>query len=299
MKLPHNNLATLLRENPSISATWIDCQTNPPTLVILNTPDLYDRQIQIPTILAQLKTELRTVPRLTILRCPVTRIEATNENQNCQDEPIKLGTQIQPEDANWLGTAGAPVKWLGSDGIPHWGILSNWHVLADGDERTGRTCHQPTAQRAAIGRLALWSGPHRDSETLIDAALANCLIDGRHTISRSILGLGDLGTSPLDASVGLPVTKSGRTTGVTRGQCTAVGASVRVGYGDFDAVLTDQDIYAADSGEFSAAGDSGSLIVTRETNRPVSLLFAGGGGLTIGNPFRHVVAAFNLVFPFN
>lgn len=297
---PHpSTLDLIVIENPNVVAAWINCEKNPSKLIILNSPKQGDRQIQIPRILSQLETELQIVPQLKILRCPVTRIEATNDQQECQNEPIKLGTQIQPEGANWLGTAGAPIKWLDSAGLPHWGILSNWHVLADGGQFTGRTCHQPTTDRAACAKLTAWSEPNKAAATLIDAAIADALIDGAHTISRSILGIGDIGTSPLDASVGLPVSKSGRTTGVTRGKCTATGASVRVGYGNFNAVLSDQDVFTGESGEFSAAGDSGSLIVERETNRPVSLLFAGGGNLTIGNAFRHVVAAFNLVFPFN
>jgi hypothetical protein len=291
-------LAELLHANPTIAIAYIARESNPPTLVIHDTRPNPDLSIALPFPLARIRTQIKHTPPLQILRCPVTQIEATNDHQKCQDEPIKLGTQIQPENANWLGTAGSPVKWLGGAGVPHWGILSNWHVLADGDPRVGRTCHQPTAARPACARLSAWSGPNQGAAVLVDAAIADTFIAGSHTISSEILGLGPIGTTAIDASVGLPVAKSGRTTAVTRGRCTAIGAAVRVGYGDFDAVLNDQDIYAADSGEFSAAGDSGSLIVDVKWNRPVSLLFAGGGGLTIGNPMRHVIKAFNLLFPF-
>ena len=299
MKNPHAKLATLLRDNPSIAVAYLDDLDNPKTLTIHDCSLPRFRNLTLGNKLHELEVRILETNPLHILRCPVTLHESQNVNQECQDEPIYLGTQIQPSSANWVGTAGAPVKWLDSARVPHWGILSNWHVLADGDPRVGRTCHQPTTARRSIGTLAEWSGPDPAGESLIDAALADALVDGRHTIDNEIIGLGDIGPTPIDARVGLAVAKSGRTTGVTYAECTAVGASVRVGYGDFTAILADQDIFESSSGTFSAAGDSGSIIVEPVDNRPCSLLFAGGGNLTIGNAIRHVIAAFNLVFPFN
>ena len=296
---PRRKLAELMRDNPSIQCAYYDNLNDPRTLTIHDCSLPKFRNLTLGNSLHELEVRIVEINPLKILRCPVTPIEAQNVQQQCQDEPIYLGTQVQPSGANWLGTAGAPVSWLDSAAVRHWGLLSNWHVLADGDQRVGRTCHQPTVARGAIGKLARWSGPDPENESLIDAALADCLVAGRHTIDDQIIGIGDIGTSRIDARVGLAVAKSGRTTGVTRGECTATGASVRVGYGDFTAVLTDQDVFTSDSGEFSAAGDSGSMIVDVDDNRPCSLLFAGGGDLTIGNAMRHVVEAFNLVFPFN
>src|SRR5262245_62670461 len=44
------------------------------------------------------------------------------------------------------------------------------------------------------------------------------------------------------------------------------------------------------SSTFSAGGDSGSLIVTNDTNhQPVALLFAGSSTTTIGNPIGEVL----------
>src|SRR5262249_6951342 len=45
------------------------------------------------------------------------------------------------------------------------------------------------------------------------------------------------------------------------------------------------------SSTFSAGGDSGSLIVTNDSNhQPVALLFAGSSTTTIGNPIGEVLA---------
>jgi hypothetical protein len=50
-------------------------------------------------------------------------------------------------------------------------------------------------------------------------------------------------------------------------------------------------------GGFSSGGDSGSLIVVErggDALRPVALLFAGGGGVTIANPIGEVLSAFGV-----
>ena len=293
------HLTTVVNHNPDIQAAWFDEPVNPRRLIVIIDANAAPHRIVTPPEIRGLSIEFIPTDRIQTLRTKEVTRHATNEHQKCQDEPIKMGTQIQPEGANWLGTAGSPVSWIDSQKTRHWGMLSNWHVLADGDERVGRTCHQPTTTRPACGQLAAWSTIRRTGANRVDAAIADSLVDGFHTVAGEILGLGVLGAVPLTAAVGLAVAKSGRTTGVTRGTCIAVGASVQVGYGDFVATFEDQDIYSGDSEEFSAPGDSGSLIVRATDNAPTSLLFAGSSEITIGNPIRHVSSLFNLVWPFN
>ena len=92
-----------------------------------------------------------------------------------------------------------------------------------------------------------------------------------------------------DAAVGDFVEKTGRTTGHTNGTIESIG-SARVSYGDSGvALFSEQLIIRADSGNFSAGGDSGSAIVD-EDGFLVGLLFAGGGGVTIANRVSNVVA---------
>ena len=51
----------------------------------------------------------------------------------------------------------------------------------------------------------------------------------------------------------------------------------------------------ADSGEFSAGGDSGSAILTLSDDPYLGgLLFAGGSGITIANRISHVVSLLGL-----
>ncbi len=299
MDLSKMLLTDLVRQNPSVHAAWYDDAVNPSTVHVLSSDAAKFNPLDCPPGLSALRVIRHYGKPISTLRAPVTQARAANVHQTCQNEPVSAGTQIQPQGANWVGTAGAPVSWTGPNGQRCWGLLSNWHVLADGDERVGRTAHQPVTSQPAIARLARWCGPTPGEVNDVDAAVADARIDGKHTISNSILGIGILGATPLTATVGLKVSKAGRTTGVTHGECVAVGASVAVGYGDFVATFEDQDIFAGDSAEFSAPGDSGSMIVGRSCRCATSLLFAGSTELTVGNPIRHVARIMSLIFPFN
>jgi len=299
MREIHNVLNQLLDQNPALHAAWFDDPQNPSALHVVSSIEPTSQILLLPTNLRNLELHQHLSQRINTLRTPATGARATNANQVCQNEPISLGTQIQPHGANWLGTAGAPVSFLDADNRICWGILSNWHVLADGGMQIGRTAHQPDTTKPAIGRLARWAQPLPDEDNLIDAALADCLIDGNHTIADTILGVGIIGPQPRDATIDLEVIKSGRTTGVTLGTCIGTAAAVSVSYGTFTARFIDQDIFAADSGSFSAPGDSGSAILDRANWSLTSLLFAGSDTITVGNPIRHVTQAMSLLFPFN
>ena len=92
------------------------------------------------------------------------------------------------------------------------------------------------------------------------------------------------------------VGKSGRTTQLTTGRIIDINATIRVNYGGGRvALFQDQITIRGLSGDFSAGGDSGSVIWTWNTSRnPVGLLFAGGGGLTFGNKMTRVVSALDI-----
>lgn len=297
MPTPVEDLKELIKRNPWIIAAWFDDPIDPTELHICDAENNPRPQIEINAQLDSLPMIRHKQRPLRILIARPDQLFTHNANQRCQDEPIHCGCQIQPENANWVGTAGAPVSWKNLEGKRFWGLLSNWHVMANGDARLGRTIHQPDAGRPTMATLTDWSPISTSGHNVIDAAIADCLVDGFHTISPNVLGVGRLDDHVEDARPGLQVKKAGRTTGLTEAECTAVGAVVRVSYGDFTATFMDQDVFESDSAPFSAPGDSGSLIVTDAENAPVSLLFAGNGQITIANPVRFIVDAFHLQFP--
>lgn len=125
----------------------------------------------------------------------------------------------------------------------------------------------------------------------VDAAIAT--LDRLGLASPSILPrVGTLGTAtPVQATVGMPVHKHGRTTGYTRGTVIDVSADVNVTYDLGVARFVDQMIIVGQSGSFSDSGDSGSLIVRRAGNQATGLLFAGSASHTIANHIGEVLSA--------
>src|SRR5262249_50195860 len=176
------------------------------------------------------------------------------------------------------GTLGSLVT---SGGIQY--ILSANHVLARQDQALpGEHISQPGlidngCQRATIV-ADFTTAPQLG--TNVDAAIAQ-LRDSWMSITGSIEGIGTISSVVKDPAVGLAVIKSGRTTGTTTGSIDAIDASVNVQYQircgqgrTYIISYTNQIII--NSSTFSAAGDSGSLIVSNDgCFQPVGLLFAG------------------------
>lgn len=96
-----------------------------------------------------------------------------------------------------------------------------------------------------------------------------------------------------DIVPGIPVAKSGRTTGFTTGTLAAVEAAVRVQYGAGKTATFVRQLIIQQAG-FSAGGDSGSVVYNPETRRIIGLLFAGSDQVTIVNPIGPVAAALDL-----
>jgi hypothetical protein len=185
-------------------------------------------------------------------------------------------------------------------------ILSNNHVLANSQT--------PRGKRAAPGDHILQPGPYdggteRDtlallyrfvplrfprpskagapraaSPNLCDAAVAKPL--SADLVDAAILGLGPV-TGTTEPVLELPVKKSGRTTGCTAGQVTALHATVQVSYGPGKLATFSEQVVLT---PMSEGGDSGSLIIDEE-GRAVALLFAGSGSATIACPIATVLEA--------
>ena len=210
-------------------------------------------------------------------------------------------------------------------------ILSNNHVLdkssngAPGDnvQQPGlvdNRCDVASAPPAtSVGTLAeaaalkpspcsgVCTGP---APSNVDAAIATINVvnvDG----SGSILDLGtasstSIAAAPPSATLAVPATvlsgnegvaKSGRSTGLTCSNLSSVSTLVSVDYDTscggakaFTATFGGQVII--NGGSFSASGDSGALVVTSDTARPVGLLYAGNSTSTTANPIQDIITAF-------
>jgi hypothetical protein len=119
------------------------------------------------------------------------------------------------------------------------------------------------------------------TENLVDAAIARPL--NPDDVKDEILQIGNIqGTA--EGELGMPIKKSGRTTGFTTGEIQQVDVSVNVQYGAGQiAMFTDQLM----AGAMSQGGDSGSAVLDND-NRLVGLLFAGSDTTTIMNRIQNV-----------
>jgi hypothetical protein len=205
------------------------------------------------------------------------------------------------------GTLGSMVQ----DSANNQYILSNNHVLADQNlAKPGEPIVQPglvdtQCVRSQSNAVATFSnaiklrfGGHKN---FVDAAIA-AVAPG--DVSPQILFIGDIASTVVSSPViGMAVQKMGRTSCLTTGVIAALDANVTVNYSDTMkphlASFVNQILVTGngDTPTFSAAGDSGSLIVTQDDcPLPVALLFAGStnGAITIANPISAVLSRLNV-----
>jgi hypothetical protein len=191
------------------------------------------------------------------------------------------------------GTLGSLV----TDGITQY-ILSNNHVLARADQASpGEDVSQPGLidSNCAVSTVVADFSVAPQLGSNVDAALAQ-LRPGQMNPTGEIEDIGVPSSAIRNATVGLGVAKSGRTTGFTTGTIGSVNTSVNVQYQrncgsgkKFVVSYTNQVVI--NSSTFSAGGDSGSLIVSNDSaHNPVALLYAGSSSTTIGNPIGEVLS---------
>lgn len=119
------------------------------------------------------------------------------------------------------------------------------------------------------------------SDNLVDAAIARPVSD--EDVTDEILDIGTI-SGVAEATLGMAIQKSGRTTGYTQDVVQQIDVTVNVGYGGGKvARFTDQLL----AGAMSQGGDSGSAVLDNDKNL-VGLLFAGSETTTIINRIQHV-----------
>lgn len=133
----------------------------------------------------------------------------------------------------------------------------------------------------------------QDLDNLLDAAIARPIDPS--ILSDDILNIGRVqGTTPPE--LGMTVMKSGRTTGYTEGRITLLNATVNVQYETLHGTKTARFINQIITSGMSKSGDSGSLIVDKNSRLAVGLLFAGSEFATIFTPIDRILSLFNIEF---
>ena len=183
-------------------------------------------------------------------------------------------------------------------------ILANNHVLAtkSGSQLVIQPgladlrCVQNSGYGVADGISDISISP--STTNTVDAAIAR-VISGEVNSSGQILNIGNVAAgNAVTPTLNLAVQKMGRTTCVTSGRVTAVNVTIRVAYPTycsltFSGTATFANQIQISPPGFSAAGDSGSLVVTTGScPGAVGLLFAGSNTSTFANPMSTVLADF-------
>ena len=187
-------------------------------------------------------------------------------------------------------------------------ILSNNHVMGAVGPTLCPNTAPPGTWILNPGTLDIGSDPGPDPQYLVGLLLgyfpidftpgASNLVDAALALTvpalagNDILGIG-VPVAGLDvATLGMPLIKSGRTTGVTTGTVTTQLATVNVGYGPpVSNCGTARFEFQFISTDMSDPGDSGSVVLNDNTNVPVGLLFAGNPTSTVMN---HIVLVYYL-----
>lgn len=261
----------------------------------------------LPDKLENVPVEMMITGEIVALKTSTTTVSHTAK----QTPPIQLGTSggWAKDLANGYCCGGTLGSLILKDGKQY--VLSNYHVLeadilAGGNDTTaqpGDNVIQPglidvNCNVSGAQNVATLSGIKSLPGSNVDAAIAE-VIPGMVMTNGSILEIGTLSASTVDAKLKQAVKKSGRTTGLTRSTISGLNATVNITYENecaggtsFTKTFTGQIVISNRASKFLAAGDSGSLMVEDITTNPraVGLLFAGSSQTAIANPINEVLS---------
>lgn len=278
-----------------------DVQTNEPCVVVSVIKKLPLIQLpessRVPRTLGSVKTDVVETGKIFALQDPTQKMR-----------PARPGISIGHYQIT-AGTLGCLVQRNGQVYI-----LSNNHVLANSNAaQLGDAILQPgphdggtiadqigTLEQfipvgftggsgclplASLMRLFGAARPmvNEPGNNTVDCAIAKPL--SADLVDPDILHIG-IPTGVGSATLGTPVQKSGRTTGLTTDQITQIDVTVTVNYGGQLAIFRNQLM----AGAMSQGGDSGSAVLDMN-KQVVGLLFAGSNTTTIMNPIQFVLDA--------
>lgn len=293
-----------LMANPNVVGTAVGMTEGgkPAVLVMLKSeiiPDALEKRAPLPT-------EIEGVPVVTLVTGEIKSLKGGGGggggfNPTLKYRPAPNGVSLGHFNIT-AGTLGCLVTKGGNTYI-----LTNNHVAADENNASlNDNILQPGPYDGgqnpgdAIGTLSEYEPIvfSTSASNVIDAAIVSV---NPADVTGATADEGNYGmpsSTIVSAAVGMDVRKCGRTTGCTststsssREGITGINATVNVGYSTGTARFVNQIVITKRN--FSAGGDSGSLIVNLNDN-PVGLLFAGSSTTTIANPISAVLSEFNV-----
>lgn len=220
-------------------------------------------------------------------------IKALAADHTAKYRPAPPGISI----GHYLITAGTLGVTCFKDGTKY--ILSNNHVLANCNAGAiGDAILQPgaydggTVAADKIGTLAAFVPivfNDQENPNHVDCALA--LSTNADDLLDEILELGYAPAGSKEATVGMNVIKSGRTTGITIGTTQEFSGLVAVSYGASGTAYFDDQII---TGPMLQGGDSGSCLLDLVDHKAVGLCFAASDVISIANRMTEAVAALGI-----
>src|SRR5947209_6923842 len=283
----------------------------------------------VPANNAPVTVQIKAISTANTSNTGTATVTLTVPNQSAESAPnIELGTS--GGNANDSVTSGRSITCCGgtlgalvASGSTQY-ILSADHVLArSGAASPGEPIIQPglidsgtctSLGTTTVGNLTLGSfNLQNTSPPTVDAAIAQ-VVPNKVDSSGNILLLGsttDANGVPVPGApnggsgepaganiVGVPIAKSGRTTGQTCSSVSSTNTTTSITYttncdgsGTKFTVIYNNQVMIL-SGDFSGAGDSGSLIVIQDNATPLALLYGGSSTDTVGNPVSDVLNFF-------
>jgi hypothetical protein len=185
-------------------------------------------------------------------------------------------------------------------------ILSNNHVLSNENRaRSGDPIWQPGRYDRGRGKdkiatLGQFEKLVRRNQRIYNRHIrkrvnynledsATAKVTNHKLVDKKILKVGEVRGFNYNPQIGMPVKKTGRTTGHTKNKVIGTHATIFVQYDIGTLIFKDQILTHA----MSRGGDSGSLLLDQH-NRAVGLLFAGSNTITVHNHIKYPVRTYGL-----
>lgn len=193
------------------------------------------------------------------------------------------------------GTIGLLLKYTEGPDTGNAYILSNNHVIAANNSGyVGDPITQPgqadsgRTDKDTLGYLHRWVPLETGKANYADVAVAE--VCGKHDWAKYAAShISKIGNpnSFSQAAIGMPVEKTGRTTGYTQGQVLSINETIKVNYNSIGILVFKNQIRST---LMSQGGDSGSSLIDRTSKSPVGLLFAGSNSASYYNHIEHAVS---------